>query len=47
MDCEEGHPTRVAKGTNGLAYFRTEEMPHTRFTDEYIAESAAHVNTDG
>ncbi|KAL1523537.1 hypothetical protein AB1Y20_018474 [Prymnesium parvum] len=36
VDCTEGHPTRVAAGTHNLLYYRTEEFPHTRFTDSFI-----------
>eukprot|EP00041_Stephanoeca_diplocostata_P024147 m.604636 g.604636 ORF g.604636 m.604636 type:complete len:586 (-) comp22461_c0_seq6:1241-2998(-) len=37
IDCVEGHPTQVATGTHNLAYYRTEEFPMSRYSDEYIA----------
>ena len=27
IDCEKGHPTRVAIGTRNLVYYRTETLP--------------------
>mmetsp|Transcript_24030 Transcript_24030/g.33747 ORF Transcript_24030/g.33747 Transcript_24030/m.33747 type:complete len:129 (-) Transcript_24030:286-672(-) len=36
VDCEMGHPTKVAAGTQNILYYKTEVYPVTRFRDEYI-----------
>ena len=38
VDCEEGHPTQVASGTNNMLYYRTDSLHASRFRDEYVRE---------
>jgi len=39
IDCEQGHPTKVAIGTQNLVYYRTETLPSSRFTDKFVNEN--------
>lgn len=36
VDCEVGHPTKVAAGSQNLLYYKTEDYPITRFADDYV-----------
>jgi len=36
VDCAEGHPTEVARGTHALHYYRTDAMGASRFADRYV-----------
>jgi hypothetical protein len=36
VDCESGHPTKVAAGSQNLLYYKTEDYPVTRFADDYV-----------
>jgi len=36
VDCEMGHPTKVAAGTQNLLYYKSENYPVTRFTDNFV-----------
>lgn len=39
VDCDDGHPTRVAKGTNALGYYRTDSFASSRFHDAYVRDT--------
>jgi hypothetical protein len=39
VDCEMGHPTKVAAGSQNLLYYKSEDYPVTRFTDEYVEKN--------
>ncbi|KAJ8598951.1 hypothetical protein CTAYLR_009649 [Chrysophaeum taylorii] len=39
VDCDEGHPTLVAKGTHRLSYFRTDSFAASRFRDDYVTST--------
>ena len=36
VDCERGHPTKVAAGTQNILYYKTENYPSTRFNDDFV-----------
>jgi len=36
VDCEMGHPTRVAAGSQNLLYYKSEDYPVTRFANAYV-----------
>eukprot|EP00754_Rhynchopus_humris_P047024 Rhum_TRINITY_DN6543_c0_g1::Rhum_TRINITY_DN6543_c0_g1_i1::g.20320::m.20320 len=39
IDCEEGHPTQVVKGTHNLQYYRTETFESSRFSDDFVTSA--------
>lgn len=39
VDCEMGHPTRVAVGSHKLHYYKTEDYPMTRFTNDCVEQN--------
>uniref|UniRef100_A0A6U3TEL4 SRCR domain-containing protein n=2 Tax=Ditylum brightwellii TaxID=49249 RepID=A0A6U3TEL4_9STRA len=47
VDCTEGHPTRVAAGTNNVLYYRTEAYPSTRFDDDYVQSNYKIIQACG
>ena len=38
VDCTVGHPTKVAAGSHRMLFYKTEDYPVTRVTDEYVEE---------
>ena len=36
VDCNVGHPTKVAAGSHRMLYYKTEDYPVTRFTDDFV-----------
>ena len=36
VDCDDGHPTLVARGTHRLRYYRTDSFAASRFEDAYV-----------
>ncbi|KAH8047060.1 hypothetical protein JL720_16192 [Aureococcus anophagefferens] len=36
VDCDDGHPTLVVRGTHRLRYYRTDSFAASRFEDAYV-----------
>ena len=39
VDCDKGHPTKIAKGTHKMTYFKTDSFPASRFNDDYVTDT--------
>lgn len=39
VDCEMGHPTKVAVGTQNILYYKSEDYPVTRFAGDHVEKN--------
>jgi hypothetical protein len=39
VDCDMGHPTKVAKGSQNILFYKSEDYPVTRFSDDYVEKN--------